>query len=168
LPGGSENTAYDPDYPGYSRGVLICRDGYEIDDDPSRLDLDAMHAFLAREAYWSRGIPREVLARAVAGSVNVGVYRADAQVGFARIVTDRATFAWLCDVYILPAHRGRGLGHWLVQAVLAHPDLQGLRTILLATADAHQIYADSGFEPLADPHIWMAIKVPPGELYAAG
>jgi GNAT superfamily N-acetyltransferase len=136
--------------------MLITRGGYEIDDDPRRLDVDAIHAFLARDAYWSAGIPRDVLSRAIAGSLNFGLYRDGAQVGLARVVTDTATFAWLTDVYVLPDHRGHGLGHWLVQAVLDHPGLQGLRRILLATTDAHRVYADCGFVPLPDPQRWMA------------
>jgi GNAT superfamily N-acetyltransferase len=144
--------------------MLTERGAYQIDDDPARLDLDAMHAFLAA-AYWSRGIPREVLARAVAGSLNLGLYHDGAQIGLARVVTDRATFAWLCDVYVLPGHRGQGLAHWLVETVLSHPDLAGLRNVMLATSDAHRIYADHGFGPLADPSIWMAIRVPPAQLY---
>jgi GNAT superfamily N-acetyltransferase len=137
--------------------MLITRDGYEIDDDPRRLDVDAIYAFLSRDAYWSPGIPREVVARAIAGSLNLGLYRDGAQVGFTRVVSDRATFAWLSDVYVLPDHRGHGLGHWLVRAALDHPDLQGLSRIVLATSDAHQVYADCGFEPLPNPQRWMAI-----------
>lgn len=142
------------------------RDGYEISDDPARLDIEAMHAFLAQESYWSRGIPRDVFDRAVAGSLNFGLYHGTTQVGLARVVTDRATFAWLCDVYVLADHRGRGLGHWLVRTVLEHPDLQGLQKFVLATADAHAIYADCGFASLAEPQRWMAISHDPTELYA--
>jgi GNAT superfamily N-acetyltransferase len=139
--------------------MLIMNGGYEIDDDPRRLDVDALHAFLARDAYWSAGIPRDVLSRAIAGSLTFGLYRDGAQAGFARVVTDTATFAWLTDVYVLPDHRGRGLGHWLVQ---------GLRRIVLATTDAHRVYADCGFEPLPDPQRWMAITATAAETYRAG
>jgi GNAT superfamily N-acetyltransferase len=145
--------------------VMITRGGYEIDDDPGRLDVNAIHAFLARHAYWSTGIPRDVLDRAIAGSLNFGLYRDGAQVGLARVVTDKATFAWLSDVYVLSDHRGHGLGHWLVQTALDHPDLQGLSRILLATSDAHQVYADCGFVPLAEPQRWMTITTPAAELY---
>jgi GNAT superfamily N-acetyltransferase len=148
--------------------MMITRDGYEIDDDPGRLDVDAIHAFLSRDAYWSPGIPRDVVGRAVAGSLCFGLYRDGAQAGFARVVSDKATFAWLCDVYVLAAHRGHGLGHWLVRAVLGHPDLQGLGRIMLATSDAHQVYADCGFAPLADPERMMTIQVPAAERYRAG
>lgn len=147
--------------------MLTTRDGYEIDDDPARLDLDVVHGFLANESYWAAGRPRELHERAVAGSLNLGLYYGNRgsraghgegggeQVGCARLVTDRATFAWICDVFVLPAHRGRGLGHWLVQTALDHPDLRGMRRFLLATADAHRVYADAGFAPLANPSQWM-------------
>jgi GNAT superfamily N-acetyltransferase len=148
--------------------MLITRGGYEIDDDPGRLDVDAIHAFLARDAYWSPGIPRDVLNMAITGSLNLGLYDGDgAQVGFARVVSDMATFAWLTDVYVLPGHRGHGLGHWLVQATLDHPGLQGVGRIVLATTDAHRVYADCGFVPLPEPQRWMAITAPAGERYRA-
>jgi GNAT superfamily N-acetyltransferase len=147
--------------------MLITRGGYEIDDDSRRLDVDAIHAFLSRDAYWSPGIPRDVLSRAIAGSLNFGLYRDGAQVGFARVISDQATFGWLTDVYVLPDHRGHGLGHWLVQATLDHPGLQGLGRIALVTTDAHQVYADCGFVPLPDPQRWMAITTPAAERYRA-
>lgn len=138
--------------------------GYAISTDPRHLDLDALHRYLAGEAYWSRGIPRGVLEKAVAHSLSFGLYRGEAggeQVGFARVVTDRASFAWLCDVFVLEAHRGKGLSKWLMETVMAHPDLQGLRTFMLATRDAHGLYARFGFAPLQDPSVWMAIRVRP-------
>jgi N-acetylglutamate synthase-like GNAT family acetyltransferase len=119
---------------------------YTISDDPSRLDLDVVHGFLSGESYWARGRSRERVERAVEHSLPFGVYRADGrQVGFARVVTDRATFAWLADVFILPEERGRGLSKWLVECVLAHPELQGLRRWLLATRDAQELYRRYGF-----------------------
>lgn len=147
--------------------MLVTRGGYEIDDDPRRLDVDAIHAFLARDAYWSPGIPRDVLNKAIAGSLNFGLYDDGAQVGFARVISDKATFAWLTDIYVLADHRGHGLGHWLVQATLDHPDLQGLGRIALVTTDAHRIYADCGFVPLPDPQRWMAVTTPAEERYRA-
>ena len=121
------------------------RDGYEIDDDRERIDVDATWSYL-RTAYWSPNVPRDVVARAIAGSLCVGLYAPEgAQVGFARAVTDRATYAWIADVYVLEADRGRGLGVWLVETLLAHPELQGLRQIVLATRDAHQLYERFGF-----------------------
>ena len=111
--------------------------GYEISTDPGRLDLDVIHRFLV-DAYWSPGVTRDVVERSVAGSLCFGLYApGGGQAGFARAVTDRATFAWIADVFVLPEHQGRGLGVWLMESVLAHPDLQGLRRVILATADAH-------------------------------
>jgi GNAT superfamily N-acetyltransferase len=124
--------------------------GYEISTDPARLDLDVIHGFL-RETYWAKGTTRATVERSIANSIPFGLYAPDgAQAGFARVVTDRAVFAYLGDVFVLPEHRGRGLGVWLVETVLAHPDLQGLRRFHLATADAHGLYARFGFRP-SDP-----------------
>jgi GNAT superfamily N-acetyltransferase len=136
------------------------RDGYTVSSDPARLDVDAIHAFLTG-CYWSTGIPRDTVARAVAHSLGFGLYAADgAQVGFVRAVTDRATFAYLCDVYVLDAHRGRGLGEWLVAFALADPALQGLRRMILATRDAHGLYERFGFGPPKWPNAYMDIVQP--------
>jgi GNAT superfamily N-acetyltransferase len=135
------------------------KDGYRISDDPALLDLDVIHGFL-RESYWSPGVPREVVEKSVRGSLCFGIYRDAAQVGFARCVTDRATFAWLADVFVLPAHRGRGLSKWLLERIRAHPDLQGLRRFCLATRDAHGLYAQYGFVPLRSPDRFMEIHDP--------
>ena len=116
------------------------RDEYSISCDPDRLDLAVVYGFLST-SYWSLGLPLEVLQRAIAGSLCFGVYHGGKQVGFARVVTDRATFAYLCDVFVLDAYRGQGLGRWLMEAVAAHPDLQGLRRMVLVTRDAHGLYA---------------------------
>ena len=127
-------------------------DGYTISDDPARLDLDAIYRYLSAESYWAKGLPRTTLERSVAGSLCFAVYYREAElVGFARVVTDRATFAWLADVFVLPAHRGRGLSKRLMETILAHPDLQGLRRIMLATWDAHGLYRQFGFAPPARP-----------------
>lgn len=134
---------------------------YEISSDPGRLDLDVIHRFLSADAYWSRGIPREVVERAVANSLSFGAYIGGAQVGYARVVTDRATFAWLCDVFVLPEHRGSGVSKMLMDAVVAHPDLASLRNFLLATADAHGLYERYGWRPLAEPQRWMTIRKQP-------
>ena len=140
--------------------------GYEISTDRSRLDVDVIHGFL-RDAYWSPGIPREVTERAIAHSIAFGAYAPGGdQAGFARVVTDRAIFAYIADVFVLPAHRGRGVATAIVQAILAHPDLQGLRRIELHTLDAHPLYAACGFRPAAAPERVMEIVRAPGELYA--
>lgn len=122
----------------------IC--GYELSGDPARLDLDAIHAYLTR-SYWSPGIPREVVGRAMRHSLCLGVYerRSGAQVGFARVVTDHATFAYLCDVYVLEEHRGRGLSKAMMRWLMEQPALTGARRIMLATRDAHGLYRQSGF-----------------------
>jgi len=134
---------------------------YLLSDDPARLDVDAVHAFL-RTSYWAAGIPREVVARALAGSLCVGVYAADgAQVGLVRVVTDSATFAYLCDVYVLEGHRGHGLGKEAIRVTLAHPRLQGLRRLNLVTRDAHGLYAQHGFTAIAHPERYME-KLDPG------
>jgi GNAT superfamily N-acetyltransferase len=132
---------------------------YEISTDKSRLDLDAIHAFLAH-AYWSQGVPREVVERAIANSICFGVFSDDAQVGFARVVTDKATFAYLADVYVLPEHRSHGLARRIMEDVTTHPDLQGMRRMLLATRDAHGLYAKFGFRPLAAPDRFMELHNP--------
>ncbi len=129
---------------------------YAISTDKSRLDLRLLHRFLSQEAYWSLGRPRAVVERALANSLCFGVYDRGAQVGFARVVTDYATFAWVCDVFVLPSHRGRGLSKWLMQSIVAHSDLQGLKRVLLATRDAHDLYRRyAGFELLPEPGKWM-------------
>jgi len=140
---------------------------YEISTDPSRLQLDAIHAYLTR-SYWSPGIPKEVVARAIANSVCFGLYDlqgpTDTQVGFARVVTDKASFAYLADVYVLEEHRRQGLSKRLVEAVLGHPELQGMRRFLLATKDAHGLYAQFGFKAPARPENFMEIRTPPAWL----
>ena len=138
------------------------RPPYRITDDPRAVDLAVVHEFLA-SSYWARGIPRETVARAVARSLPFSLFQGDRQVGFARAVTDRATFAYLADVFVLESERGRGLGGWLVATVLALPELQGLRRWLLATRDAHGLYRRFGFTPLADPSIVLTRHDP--EIY---
>ncbi|MFA9272010.1 MAG: GNAT family N-acetyltransferase [Baekduiaceae bacterium] len=141
-------------------------DGYEISTARERLDLDAIHAFLSTDAYWSPGVPRDVVERAIAHSIPFGLYApGGAQAGFARVVTDRAVFAYIADVFVLPEHRGRGLGVRLVETILAHPDLQGLRRIELQTLDAHGLYAQCGFSPAGDPARIMEIVRRPEDLY---
>src|SRR5215216_5389061 len=132
---------------------------YEISTDPARLDIAAIHAFLT-QSYWSPGVPRSTVERAIANSLCFGAFWQAEQVGFARVVTDRATFAYLCDVYVLEAHRGRGLAQQLMDHVMQHPDLQGLRRMMLATRDAHSLYAKYGFTPLAAPERMMEVHKP--------
>lgn len=131
--------------------------GLIISTDPQRLDLALIHRFLNQQSHWARGIPRETVERSIAHSLCFGAYDGDsgAQLGFARVVTDHATFAWLADVFVLEDCRGRGIGEALVQAVNAHAGLQGLRRRLLATRTAAPLYARHGWQPLAAPEIYM-------------
>lgn len=134
-------------------------DGYELSTDPQRIDADRVHRWLSTDAYWALGRPRDVIAKAVVGSTVFGVYRAAdrAQVAFARVVTDGATFAWLCDVYVDRPERGKGIGTWMVGAARDELSSRGVRRILLATADAHGVYARLGFTPLVEPDRWMEL-----------
>jgi GNAT superfamily N-acetyltransferase len=145
------------------------QDTFRITTDVAAMDLDAIHAYLTR-SYWSEGIPRELVARAMAGSLCFGLLDAarsrgsldppERQVGFARVVTDRATFAYLCDVYVLEEYQGRGLGTWFMRELMTHPDLQGLRRFNLVTRDAHTLYEKCGFTRLSNPEGHMEIARP--------
>lgn len=128
--------------------------GYDISFDPARLQLDLIHATIAR-TYWASGIPHETMTRAIANSICVGAYRDGDQVGFARVVTDRATFAYLADVFVLPDHGGKGLARAMVQALHDHQELQGLRRWMLATGDAHGVYGALGWQSIAQPELFM-------------
>jgi len=134
-------------------------DSYEISTDPDRLDVTMIHDFL-RASYWAPDIPREVVERSLANALCFGAYREGRQIGLARVITDYATFAYLADVFVLPEHRGQGVAQALVRAALAEPRLQGLRRWLLATLDAHDLYARFGFEPLVRPEAFMTIHDP--------
>jgi len=150
----------------------VRRDGFTISTDPARLDRDAVYRYLSEESYWAAGMARGVFERAVAGSLPFGLYEpGGAQIGYARVVSDHATLAWLSDVYVLPAYRGKGLGRWLITSVMAHPDLQGLRRWMLSTRDAHALYAEYGFATVAPEHLMTRFDAdahkrsprPPGE-----
>ena len=135
------------------------RGEFLITCEPDAVDLSAVHAFLTR-SYWSEGISRELVARAIAGSIPFSLFHGTAQIGFARVITDRATYGYLADVYVLEAYRGQGLGHWLIETLLQHPDLLSLRRLGLITRDAHALYRDAGFTPLAAPERHMEITRP--------
>lgn len=135
------------------------KDGFVVTTDPARFDVPAIHAFLAT-TYWAEGRPLDVVERSIRGSLCFGLLESRAQVGFARAVTDRATYAYLADVYVLDSHRGRGLSTWLMACVMAHTDLQGLRRFTLVTRDAHGLYRKFGFEALAHPERYMEILRP--------
>ncbi|MEU4094398.1 GNAT family N-acetyltransferase [Streptomyces sp. NPDC026673] len=134
-------------------------DRYEISADPARVDAALVHHWLSTDAYWALGRPRAVQDAAIAASLNFGVYDRESgtQVACARVVTDHATFAWLCDVYVTPAARGHGLATALATAARDHLEGLGVRRVLLATHDAHGVYAKVGFEPLEVPGHWMSL-----------
>lgn len=131
------------------------RGEYAISTDRGRLDLAAIHHFLSEESYWAAGIPFETVQRSIEHSLPYGIYHGETQVGFARVITDLATFAYLGDVYVLPGHRGRGLSKWLMETIAADPRLAGFRRWILATRDAQGLYAQSGWTPLEHPETWM-------------
>jgi GNAT superfamily N-acetyltransferase len=130
------------------------RENFAISTDPSRLDVDAIADMLTR-AYWAQGRTREMISRYLQHSLTFGLYNGPRQIGLARVVSDYTTFAWLCDVFIQEDYRGLGLGKWLMETVHSHPDLQGLRRWMLATKDAHGLYRQFGWVPLAPPERWM-------------
>jgi len=130
---------------------------YEISTDAHRLNIQVIHNFLSEESYWSPGIPRAIVERAIQNSLCFGVYLLTEQVGFARVVTDKSTFALLADVFVLGAHRGKGLSKWLMSCVVGHEDLQGLRRLLLLTSDAHSLYRQFGFKELGNPSRFMEV-----------
>ncbi len=128
---------------------------FEVSTDPARLDVEAIHQYLATESYWAQGLDRAVLEKALAHSLNFGLYTGARQIGLARVVTDYATFAWLCDVYVHSDFRGHALGKWLMSCVVAHPELQTLRRFGLVTRDAHGLYEQFGWQALARPERHM-------------
>ena len=140
--------------------LSVTRDNYLITTDKTQLDLHAVHQYLCNESYWSPGIPFETVKKAAEHSLTFIVLCGEEQVGYARIISDYATFAYLGDVYILDAHRGKGLSKWLMETIMAHPQLQGLRRWCLATRDAHGLYAQYGWKPVANPAIWMEVHNP--------
>ena len=131
------------------------RDQYTISTDRARLNLDLIHNYLSSESYWATGRAREVVERSIENSLPFGIYQGADQVGFARIVTDYATFAWVADVFVMPEHRGLGLSKWLMEVIITHPELQGFRRWILATKDAHGLYEKFGFTQLRRPERWM-------------
>lgn len=135
------------------------RNGFTVSCDPAKLDLSVVAGFLG-DSYWAKGIPVETVRRSIEGSLCFALLAGARQIGFARVITDRTTIAYLGDVFVLPEHRGKGLGKWLVECVLAHPQLQGLRRWVLVTLDAHGLYQQFGFKPLARPDRFMELHDP--------
>jgi N-acetylglutamate synthase-like GNAT family acetyltransferase len=141
------------------KDMTIVKDNFSVSTDISRLDINVIHGFLS-SSYWAENIPVETVRKSIEGSMCFGVYDKNRQIGFARMITDKATFAYLADVFILEEYRGRGLSKWLMEIIMSSPELQGLRRIMLATRDAHGLYKKSGFTPLTQPNRWMQIHNP--------
>lgn len=135
------------------------KDSYCISTDQSLLDIDVIYQFVSN-SYWAKGIPGETLSKALAHSLCFGLYEQETQIGFARVITDGATFAYLADVFIVEQHQGKGLSKWLMEVVMSHPQLQGLRRFMLATRDAHGLYEKFGFTAIAEPQILMQVHRP--------
>lgn len=144
----------------YMNDEAFIKSGFLISTDKSLLDMEVIYNYLHTDSYWAKGIPFEKLERSIDNSICFGVYFNNTQIGFARVVTDKAIFAYLADVFILPEFRKKGLSKWLVQTIMSHPDLQGLRRWSLATADAHGLYAQFGFTEINNPERWMQIFTP--------
>jgi GNAT superfamily N-acetyltransferase len=135
------------------------RDGFTVSTEKERLDRGAIHEFL-RGSYWAKGIPRELVDRSIENSLCFGLYDGEPLIGFARVITDKATFGYLADVFVLESHRGRGLATWFMEVIMAHPDLQGLRRWMLVTADAHGLYRKVGFTAPSKPERIMEKLLP--------
>ena len=141
------------------------KQGYLISADPSKLDIAVIHQYLSRESYWAKNIPLQTVERSIANSFCFGVYYHDVQIGFARLVTDKATFAYLADVFVLPEHRGKGLSKWLIETIHADPDVQGLRRWMLGTKDAHGLYAQFGWKPIPEEMMSRFMQLHNPDLY---
>ena len=137
----------------------ITRNNFQISTDKSKLQPQVIHDYLCNQSYWAKGIPMETVLKSIENSITFGVYDQKKQIGFARVTSDKSTFAYLADVFILETYRGQGLSKWLMENILNHPDLQGLRRWVLATKDAHGLYAQYGFTTLDTPQNFMQIKV---------
>jgi GNAT superfamily N-acetyltransferase len=161
-----ENSTPESRCPPDSLREFARRGAYFLSTDPELLNVSLIHRFLSEESYWAPGIPREIVERSLKNSLCFGLFHESRQIGFARVVTDRATFAWLGDVFVIDAYRSEGLGKWMIESLLEHPDLRGLRRILLGTRDAHGLYTQFGFTPLADPTRFLEIYQP--NLYGGG
>ena len=145
--------------------VQVQRDRFQIDTDPRRLQVDIIYDYLTNRSYWAKGRSLEVIEKSIANSLCFGVYEGQSMVGFARVISDYATFGWVCDVFILESHRGLGLSKWLVETIVEHPDLKGIRRLLLATRDAHELYrCYAGFRVVEHPEKLMERPNPAGNV----
>jgi GNAT superfamily N-acetyltransferase len=137
--------------------ITATKGEFIISTDKSKLDLSVIHDYLSNHAYWSRHIPFETVKKASENSLNFGLFKNGTQIGYARVISDFATIAYLGDVFILPEYRGKGLSKWMMELIMSHPNLQGLRRWILLTRDAHNLYKQYGWEPVAKPEAWMEI-----------
>ena len=150
-----------------SEYYVMVKDGFEITTNPDKIDLEKLHRFLAYESYWAQNIPFDILKKSVKNSLNFSLLdsKTGTFVGFARLITDKATFAYLADVYVNTNYRGKGLGKWLIETIMKHPEVQGLRNWLLYTKDAHGLYKQYGWKELEDTKRAMVIRKPATEIY---
>lgn len=137
--------------------ITVYKDDYCISTNREKLDVNAIHNFLSTQSYWCQNIPVETVIKSIDNSLNFGLYYEDQQIGFARIISDFSTMAYLADVYVLPEHRGKGLSKWMMQVIMSHPELQGLRRWMLLTADAHGLYKQFGWKEIANPDRYMEL-----------
>jgi len=137
--------------------ITVYKDDYCISTNRAKLDVNAIHNFLSTQSYWCQNIPVETVIKSIDNSLNFGLYYEDQQIGFARIISDFSTMAYLADVYVLPEHRGKGLSKWMMQIIMSHPELQGLRRWMLLTADAHGLYKQFGWKEIANPDRYMEL-----------
>jgi GNAT superfamily N-acetyltransferase len=144
----------------YINEDIFIKKGFLISTDRNLLDFDVIYKYISDDSYWAKGIPKERMRKAIENSMCFGVYEGNKQAGLARVITDGTTFAYICDVFILAEYKGLGLSKWLMQSIVEHPDLQGLRRWSLATADAHGLYNQFGFTPLSRPENWMEVFRP--------
>ena len=146
--------------PVFMNDAAFMKKGFHISTDKMLLNFDVIYHYLANDSYWAKGMPREKLKIAIDNSLCFGIYKNGEQAGFARVVTDKATFAYICDVFVLPLYRRVGLSKWLVQTILVFPELEGLRRWSLATLDAQGLYSQFGFTQITNPERWMQIYTP--------
>jgi GNAT superfamily N-acetyltransferase len=140
--------------------ITVTKGEYTITTDKDRLDIEAIHDFLSNHAYWCKNIPLDTVKRSVDNSLNFGLFHVNKQIGFARVISDFSTIAYLGDVYVLPEYRGRGLSKWLMEQVMSHPELQGLRRWILLTSSAHGLYEQFGWSEIAKPELYMELYNP--------
>ncbi len=148
-----------------NKSVLSQKDNYTISTDTAIFDIETIHRYLSEESYWAKNIPIELVRKSIQNSLCFGVFAFDKQVGFARVITDKASFAYLGDVFILPEHRGRGLSKWLMETIHAYPDLQGLRRWLLFTSDAHGLYSQFGWQPVPEQFTHRIMQIHNPDIY---